>query len=65
MKFDLKHLVFTILACSLITVPMVGCGSGEPKAVTDDADSEALAEFDRLEAESEAAEEAENEGADE
>jgi hypothetical protein len=49
MKFDLKHIVFTVLACTLIILPMTGCGgSGGTTVVTDDADAEALAEYDRL-----------------
>ncbi len=61
MKFDLKHIVFTALAWTLFVLPLAGCGgSGENQAVTDNADAEALAEYDRLDAEAEA--EAENDG---
>jgi hypothetical protein len=54
MKFDLKHIVFTVLASTLIILPLAGCGGSDANTVvTDDADAAALAEFDRLEAEAE------------
>lgn len=41
---------------ALVGSSMVGCGgSGEPAAVTDNADAAALAEYDRLDAEAEEA----------
>jgi hypothetical protein len=54
MKFDLKHIVFTVLASTLIILPLAGCGgSGGTTVVTEDADAAELAEYDRLDAEAE------------
>lgn len=56
MKFNLKRSLFTTLACTLFLVPLAGCGgAADNSAVTDDADAAAIAEYERLDAESEEA----------
>ena len=55
-----RNAILLTVISSLVALPLVGCGdSGELSAVTDNADAEKLAEFDRIEAEEESEEESE------
>ncbi|MGB7343686.1 MAG: hypothetical protein WBD20_05715 [Pirellulaceae bacterium] len=54
----MTRVVLLIAFCGFLLIPIAGCGgSGENSAVTDNADAEALAEYDRqMEAEEAAGE---------
>ncbi len=56
MPIALKNLVLSAAASSLLTICLSGCGgSGETTTVTENADAAAIAEYERMVAESEAA----------
>ena len=56
MTIVLKRLVLTAAAATLLIISLSGCGgSGETTAVSDNADAAAIAEYERMVAESEAA----------
>jgi hypothetical protein len=52
-------LVFMLLGITAIT-PLVGCGSGDMRSVTDNADAQAIADYERMVAEAEEKANAEN-----
>ena len=56
MTIVLKRLVLTAAAATLLIISLSGCGgSSETTAVSDNADAAAIAEYERMVAESEAA----------
>ncbi|SMP58203.1 hypothetical protein SAMN06265222_10617 [Neorhodopirellula lusitana] len=57
----MKNVFLTLFAFSVLLSPLVGCGSDAPSSVTKDADQEAIEEYRRMVAESQAKAGAEDE----